>query len=409
VHRGEAYRRLGRLAEARADLETATQIHPSRLGAWVNLALVYDALGRADDAASIHARILARAPGLLSDAALAAELDETGAPGTRVRVLESALELMRGNRASTCQTYVTHRGALRTVPQRATSEVDPHQRSKWLSAASRWLAERAPPSPASPTRSRGTDPHRDVELVALHAGLRRVIRLTLNVREIAQATERLERTGLIVRVERAPTDRDGERHDLVLVARTVADAQAALDAERSEDVRALGALLGFPACCVEVFARRAGYAEGVGQQYEGAVAAWVPRPSPRLNNLLFGLGVRFISFEPCRYDCAAALATADAIAAALGQVSPETLARFDAQLARPVAIDPGDARAIVELEGTTISGAHAIPSVSGRAPGERAERLAQRLLGRRVTDDGTTDLPADDPVRVLDFGWASRP
>lgn len=119
VHRGEALRRLGRLEEAEADLARAVALHGSRVGAWVNLGLLRLAEGDAAGAAAIAATVFELAPGLVSDAAREAGVELFGDAGmaadegTLGRALERALSMMRGNRGSTCVTYLTREGALR--------------------------------------------------------------------------------------------------------------------------------------------------------------------------------------------------------------------------------------------------------------------------------------------------------
>lgn len=101
VYRGEARRRLGDRAGARADLEHSVALHPARIGAWVNLGLLQRDEGDADGLARTIEGLRTRAPGLFADAA--GDLGEM-------------LVMLRGNRASTCVTYFTREGALRTVP-----------------------------------------------------------------------------------------------------------------------------------------------------------------------------------------------------------------------------------------------------------------------------------------------------
>lgn len=122
AHRAGARRALGDLAGALADLRQAVALHPTRIGAWVELGL---ALGTSDDLpglAGAWEALRARAPGLVSDAAaelgLAAweDMSESPCPTDQLSILGRALDLLRGNRSSTCVTYVTGGGRLRTVP-----------------------------------------------------------------------------------------------------------------------------------------------------------------------------------------------------------------------------------------------------------------------------------------------------
>ncbi len=120
VYRGEALRLLGRHDDARRDLTRAVHIHPTRIGAWINLGLLAAARGDATELRRVFAQVSARAHGLLSDAAR-----ERGVciwPGVQApapsddalrSVLERALAMMRGNRSSSTHTYFTREGALR--------------------------------------------------------------------------------------------------------------------------------------------------------------------------------------------------------------------------------------------------------------------------------------------------------
>ncbi len=118
VHRGEALRRLGRISEARADLERAVAVHPSRVGAWVNLGLLGLAQGERAAVRAAVERVLWLAPGLLSDAARVEGVSLFPGRGVLAEeafapVLERALLLLQGNRSSSLVSYLTPEGALR--------------------------------------------------------------------------------------------------------------------------------------------------------------------------------------------------------------------------------------------------------------------------------------------------------
>lgn len=122
VVRGEALLRLGRLAEAVADLEAAVALSPGRLAAHLLLALARQARGEPPEAlAPLHRALLARAPGLCSDAARALGVplwqrrDELPAPARMQAVLEQALRMMQGNRSASLVTYRGPAGGLRFV------------------------------------------------------------------------------------------------------------------------------------------------------------------------------------------------------------------------------------------------------------------------------------------------------
>jgi tetratricopeptide (TPR) repeat protein len=135
LYRGEAYRLLGRLEEARRQLQLSCESNPTRLSAWVNLALAHGAAGDRAAQRQLFQQLVHRAPALLSEAAsglgeeafraavIQGYFDPRGqAPPPEVidRVLEQVLRMMRGNRSSSCVTYFTEDGQLRHVPQDVT-------------------------------------------------------------------------------------------------------------------------------------------------------------------------------------------------------------------------------------------------------------------------------------------------
>ena len=161
VYRGEALRRLGRLEEATADLLRACELHPSRVGARVNLVLALLATGRD---ASEHLRVLQdQATGLLSDAARerGAVVDpplERVATETLVGVLEKALEMMRGNRSSTTMTYFTSDGRIRYVPHWPHRGRGPHETDRDDLERARTLLMRATGLTRGPPTDEGDEP-----------------------------------------------------------------------------------------------------------------------------------------------------------------------------------------------------------------------------------------------------------
>ncbi len=124
VYRGEARRRLGLFDDARADLEHAVQSHPTRVGAWVNLGLLQLDVGDPASADTLRA-LDALAPGLVADAR--AELGDAPAVddvASRRALLSHMLVMLRGNRGSSCVTYFTREGRLRTAPAQSPAAVD---------------------------------------------------------------------------------------------------------------------------------------------------------------------------------------------------------------------------------------------------------------------------------------------
>lgn len=115
AYRGEAYRLLGDLPKAIADLSRACGEWPSRAGARVNLALAHGAAGDSAAQESAYRRLLDLVPGLLADAARAEGLASamTSSAAVQRRLLEQARVMMRGNRSSVLGTWFDGAGRLR--------------------------------------------------------------------------------------------------------------------------------------------------------------------------------------------------------------------------------------------------------------------------------------------------------
>jgi len=116
--RGEAHRLRGDLPAAAADLTRTCRDTPSRVSAWVNLWLVEDDLGHEETRDAAWKELTRRAPWLLADAAeeaLGLALPALADDHARRATLEHALRMLRGNRSSSCVTYFTREGELRTV------------------------------------------------------------------------------------------------------------------------------------------------------------------------------------------------------------------------------------------------------------------------------------------------------
>lgn len=103
VYRGETHLRRGDIARAAEDLEIACKLNPSRISAWVNLALVREESGNREDRRAIMERLAREAPWLFHD--VATSLGIGAHEISDVALLQRCLEMMRGNRSSTCITY----------------------------------------------------------------------------------------------------------------------------------------------------------------------------------------------------------------------------------------------------------------------------------------------------------------
>lgn len=130
AYRGEALHRLGRLDEAARDLERACRESPTRIGSRIALAIVR-AEQDADSLAKTYEEIASIAPALVSDAAdgiVPVSHRATAPPTQQLAVLGRALGMLRGNRSSSCYTYFSHRGELRSIPGHGAGQRDPHAR-----------------------------------------------------------------------------------------------------------------------------------------------------------------------------------------------------------------------------------------------------------------------------------------
>jgi hypothetical protein len=146
------------------------------------------------------------------------------------------------------------------------------------------------------------------------------------------------------------------------VARRGADAAGAraldhMAADRVEgaDTTELGRLLGYPPCCVAAYA--ALERRWPNRLPIAAAARATGTFLPRLNNLSLSR-CHWVAHVPCRYDCAASAALADAAAGALAAVNPAIVAALDALLAAPRVYLDDDTQAI--LRGARWRGAGAL-------------------------------------------------
>jgi tetratricopeptide (TPR) repeat protein len=112
VYRGERLRKLGAWARAQQDLETAVAFKTRRIGARINLALVYRA--QADEAAWQREvdRLQIDAPALLWEVGVRSGQQDVGAD-----VLLACLALMLGNRSSFLHSIVDADGQFRVLPE----------------------------------------------------------------------------------------------------------------------------------------------------------------------------------------------------------------------------------------------------------------------------------------------------
>jgi tetratricopeptide (TPR) repeat protein len=112
VYRGERSRKLGDWLAARRDLETALAHKTRRIGARINLALAYAALGERALYAEQLARLAVDAPAFVWEAG-----GRAGPSALDEATLLTMLERMVGNRSSFLHTMIDGEGRFRVVPE----------------------------------------------------------------------------------------------------------------------------------------------------------------------------------------------------------------------------------------------------------------------------------------------------
>jgi hypothetical protein len=194
-------------------------------------------------------------------------------------------------------------------------------------------------------------PPEPFELWAFRAGVKPVVFLTVPPEDVERTLSffgdaHCERRHRRVRVEAQDrwTDQreEGEpRVELYIardagLARQAAHLQAEVDPTRA--ARELGALVGYPACCVDAFARQDDRANNSHNRYHSQARTLAPDASTQapwpweLNNL----HTMIVPFYPCSYRCERALAWARAALAEMARVYPAFEEELRAALARPV-------------------------------------------------------------------------
>jgi hypothetical protein len=172
----------------------------------------------------------------------------------------------------------------------------------------------------------------EAEEIALAAGLRHLVRQTMPRAQLSHALERLTRRGLLTRVAPAPEGAGEGAPGIVYAGRDRAKLDAAFACEAAEDHAGLGALLGYPRCCVAAFDAAPHDRRSNRDLCASAARATRGAPRPRLNVLDLNV-FHYVSWFPCAFDCAPSLAFADAVAVAAASRHAPFLARIDRALA----------------------------------------------------------------------------
>ncbi|MEM7155592.1 MAG: hypothetical protein AAF799_22270 [Myxococcota bacterium] len=260
-----------------------------------------------------------------------------------------------------------------------------------------------------------------LELAALRAGIKPVAFLTLKPSEEAAVrdavtdftVERRERGVLVEAQDQWIDDRDrGERRVELYIsadpdaAATTARLQAEGDPSRS--ITELGALMGYPACCVQAFASLDDRSNNSRNRYWTAACTEHPGPWPwELNNLFATL----VPFFPCSYRCEAALAYARATLAEAEREQPGLTARLRHVLARPVLYFDHEHQVVIEPTAEYDGSPGPVPIAGATVPTWVSAAMARfaRAIGAsgrlELTDAelrlGTQTLHRTDPALGL--------
>ncbi|MCC6647473.1 MAG: hypothetical protein IT374_18110 [Polyangiaceae bacterium] len=237
----------------------------------------------------------------------------------------------------------------------------------------------------------------DVEALAFSEGLKPAIRRSVAVGQLDAATALARRLGGAVSWSTRDIDEDGRRSRVMYLGRTQAEADALRDAEaeilpgsttaRPAAHARLGALLGFPRCCVDAFAGRVergidvvvGLGRGLAEDYVAAHDAWTPRAVALVNPLWMRQRRSLVSFYPCRFDCDAALEVARGVLGAVARRDEALADALVATLTGSIVVAPDGARVAL------VDGVPAPRPGGGGEIDPRDAELARRLLAGVAT------------------------
>lgn len=263
----------------------------------------------------------------------------------------------------------------------------------------------------------------DTEWLALRAGIKPGLRLAADAATAPAIAERFQRLGCAVAVAHGRIGLERRNRVLIYVGATAQAAAGLRAAERhlleptTSDhdkaffTREFGLRLGYPRCCIDAFAERtrrggghlrAGDRDRHDPDYVHVHEAWTARPDWRLNNLLLHHHARLISFAPCRFDCAAALAQARDIERLAAADAPLALPVLEAMLRRPLVIGPDGGRAWVHLTAGSITAAEPPREPDGDPPRPIDRARAAAWTGAAV-DDGRLHSCGEPRPLLLDF------
>lgn len=268
----------------------------------------------------------------------------------------------------------------------------------------------------------------DTELEALLAGIKPVIRLSTEAEDEVAFIDRYRRFGLVAcSADGTFINEDGthsRRLRLIYVARNleVAERVRAVEAKtfvaysdlevRASEYRDLGVALGYPRCCVDAYVDRVVLdpesemgGKDLTEPYVVARGAYSEAPAWQLNHLLFETGSALVSFTPCSYRCANAMAYATAVLDRARSVSPLAEPSLRKRLAVDLVVDRRGARVPVKIEGSKIVGAQPRRTKTGALVHALDEALARAIVGEEIAAGRVPNGDANPPI-VLRFRQA---
>lgn len=208
-------------------------------------------------------------------------------------------------------------------------------------------------------------------------------RAALLAAQLPGLVERVERRVLVEPGDRWVDDRErGEPRVEIYAARTREHLDRLMALQRgdpSASLAEIGALLGYPACCVQVFAAQVTRADNTLNRYATAARTSVGAPWP---GWLDDTSLKLLPHFACTYRCESSLARAASLTAELARSQPELLVRLKSFLCGPVLYF--DHERSIRFDGEPAEGGARFASVS--VPGGAEPELA-RLAGAIALGD----------------------
>lgn len=334
--------------------------------------VIHRAVGKHEELKMLRevVRFLERNPGRLREPVSVLARDVVRGMGSR---FQREIKHDPAPRAAVSAVSASARGAARGVPapdwSRATALAREAEDAAGALRAAGFLSGRAlPPGRALP-QDPDLRPVPRLELMAFEAGIKPALYLTLPRAEAEALLPRFDKY-FVTRVDYALD------HDLVRDVRarvntpegegTHVDLFIARDASQSArareiyldprgpsaHLREMGAMLGYPACCVEAFAALDDRSNNSAIRYaaHARTAAGGGRFEPVLNNLF----AHVLPWFPCGYGCAPSVEAARAVLARFAEEDPAGAAALQKRLRRSVFYV--DHARLVALEGARLEG-----------------------------------------------------